>query len=68
MEQTETEKGSKLFKEERMSGIECYVKTPCPAMRTEGGKDYCIKGEGECEYQILSDKQEKGEANTPTTT
>lgn len=44
-----------------MSRLECYIKAPCPAMRTEGERDYCTKEEGKCEYQILSIEQSERE-------
>lgn len=45
-----------------MDRLECYIKGPCPAIRTEGKRDYCTKEEGACEYQILSTGQDKKEA------
>lgn len=43
-------------------------KRALPGHENGGGKDYCMKKEGECEYQILSDKQEKGKEHTSLTT
>lgn len=39
-----------------VNGLECYINGACPFARRKKGRHYCIKSEGDCEYQILSNQ------------